>query len=270
MNYLLSSTYIWGGAGLVLLLLILLVASLHQRKHRVRPIKLPTRPNADALRQQLLIDVDSSQITRGEETKDLEAYYLAIDTETYEAISFLDELRQVYKISRPVAISWQVLDKSGKLIRERSFILKQEPEENEGQMKPDAIAIHGITPDMLLTGTEPEAVFQALEQELSVCKMIVAHNLYFHRLILCSELRRLGRADLAERLEHFPQQLCTMEWGKTLGFKQAGGTPLYPSLEELFGFLYFKRMHLPFAYKSKTLKDVRLLAACLRIAIQGK
>ena len=60
-----------------------------------------------------------------------------------------------------------------------------------------------------------------------------------------------------------------MEWGRQLGFKHMKDTALYPSLDELFGYLFFKRMHLPLSYRSKTVRDIKLVAACLRAYIGG-
>ena len=100
-------------------------------------------------------------------------------------------------------------------------------------------------------------------------KTIVAHNLQFHKTVLASDLERLGLSALATQLAHYPNGVCTMEWGRQLGFKHMKDTALYPSLDELFGYLFFKRMHLPLSYRSKTVRDIKLVAACLRTYIGG-
>lgn len=254
-----------GGAVTILLLLSFAVGIYLYKKHRVRPIKMPPKRDQERVRRELLVDIDTSTLTNPTETTNGTAHYLVLDTETYEAISFLNESSGTYKLSQPIALSWQILDSKGLLIEEQSFILHQQ---GETPMTLDAIDIHGISNEELNQGIAPQVAYQALEQQLSCTKCIVAHNLRFHIDTLTADLKTKGMNALAEKLMHSPQQLCTMEWGKQLGFKHfKGGEALYPSIEELFGYLYFRRMHLPLGYKSKTIRDIRLVSACLRMFI---
>ena len=263
----LSNYYITGGAGCILLLLVILILLIRRyKKRKNRPIKLPPKPSTDELRLKLAVDVDSSVLTNPQDKAQGNAHYLVFDTETFDAISFHDESKQTYKISRPVALSWMILDACGLPLHEESHILKVS---EQGDMHPDAIAIHGISNEMIQAGEEPEAVYQAFQAALSQCKAIVAHNLQFHKTVLVSDLERLGLSALATQLAHYPNVICTMEWGRQLGFKHMKDTVLYPSLDELFGYLFFKRMHLPLSYRSKTVRDIKLVAACLRTYIGG-
>ena len=186
----LSNYYIMGGAGCVLLLLVILILLIrHYKKHKNRPIKLPPKPSTDELRLKLAVDVDTSVLTNPQDKAQGNAHYLVFDTETFDAISFHDESKQTYKISRPVALSWMLLDDCGLPLHEESHILKVS---EQGEMHPDAIAIHGISNEMIQAGEEPEAVYQAFQTALSQCKTIVAHNLQFHTPVMVSDLDRLG------------------------------------------------------------------------------
>ena len=71
---------------------------------------------------------------------------------------------------------------------------------------------------------------------VSRVKILVAHNVRFHRTLVRSELSAVGLP--TEPLEALPT-LCTMERGRVLGFKRRDtGEALYPKLSELFGYLY--------------------------------
>ncbi len=248
------------------LLIILLSIWLYTKRKRAnRPIKIPTRRQASQIRPNLSVDVDTSELTMPSETSpEGEPYYLVIDTETYNPISREeDELILINQADNnpPIALSWQVLDEQGYLLEEASFILKQNQDE---ELKPEAVEIHGINQLMLQEGLEPQKAYLQLSKTLGSIKCIVGHNLAFHLSTILQDAERHHSSQL-EQAFSTKDQICTMLWGKSLGFKTwRGGEPLYPRLDELFGYLYFKRMHIPLYYKSKTLRDVRLCAACLR------
>lgn len=247
---------------LVLIVLIITFLALRRRRRRNRPIKLPYRQTAESIRNSLAIDVDTSPLTAPETKGSGEPYYLVLDTETLNPIQSSEELGGDFVYSPPIAISWQVLDAKGNLLSEDSYILRlgdaTEP------IHTNATEIHGITDDMLCRGEVPERVYERLEKVLSTVHVLVAHNLAFHLSVLGQDLRERGLDSLALALVGCAG-FCTMEWGRSLGFKVwNGGEALYPRLDELFGYLYFQRMHLPLRYASKTLRDVRLCAACLR------
>ncbi|MDY5858764.1 MAG: 3'-5' exonuclease [Porphyromonas sp.] len=248
--------------ALLLLLLTIYLLSWRRRLRRNRPIKLPYKQSAESVRNNLAIDIDTSPLTMPEGLSTGEAYYLVLDTETLNPVQSNDEQVGSVVYSPPVALSWQLLDARGNRLGEESHILCLGSEAEP--IHTDATEIHGITDEMLRHGEAPEQVYEALRAALGRTQVLVAHNLAFHRTVLCLHLRELGLDSWATELEG-QQGFCTMEWGRSLGFKVwNGGEALYPRLDELFGHLYFQRMHLPLRYASKTLRDVRLCAACLR------
>lgn len=254
--------YILLAGGVALLLLALLgYLAMSRRRRRSRPINnLPERRSVDQRLTSLSIDVDSSRLTMPERQGRGEPRYLVLDTETYDALTSNEDLETI-NYSPPVALSWQLLDAEGLLLDERSFIIRQMDEAEP--MTASAIEIHGISVDMMQRGEEPRQVYRALEEVLGRVELVVAHHWAFHRETLVRDLRRHGYGALAEQLSAKPS-CCTMLWGQELGFKRAEGRALYPRLDELFGYLHFQRMHVPLSYRSKTLRDVRLVSACLR------
>lgn len=253
--------------GLSLLLIILIFWAYRRRRHRDRPIKQPPRADIAEQRRRLEVDVDSSLLTMPPPTQGDRSYYLVVDTETYELVSADEESQVVQQHAKPVAVSWQVLDDKGNLIKEASYILS--PQDGVANMSEEAIRIHGITNSMLLEGADGDVVYGALSEVLPGCQALVAHNLPFHREVLLSDLCQRGWETLAGSLKALPEQICTMAWGRQLGCKVGyRGEWLYPRLDELFGYLYFGRLHLPLCYRSKTLRDVRLVSACLRVLLR--
>lgn len=248
-----------------LLCLLLLAGYYYWRRHNKATLrsKIKQEPPHQSPRLKLHVDVDTSTITKQEPNSHSEGYYLVLDTETYDLITFDEELRQTSFSSPPVALSWQLLDKALNLIEERTFIIKQ-----EGQTKPitdEAIALHGISPKMLEDADGFDALLDPLSQVIRRSEVLVAHNYRFHSAIIREEARRTNSPNLITLLEE-KSAICTMEWGRQLGFKQGrSGQTLYPRLDELFGYLYFGRMDVPLSFSSKTLRDVRLVSASLRV-----
>ena len=195
------------------------------------------------------IDVDSSQLFCSVSPEGHNPYWLVFDTETFDLIP--DD-------ARPIALSWQLLDESGAMLLEESYLLARVE-----HLSPEATALHGVTDeDLKLRAKSPREVYTLFLGDLSRASMVVAHHLAFHRSILAADLQQEG-------LEASPllsaRGLCTMEWGRSLGFKRsASGEVLYPRLSELFGQLYFARPSIRVRYTSKTVRDVRLCAASLR------
>lgn len=248
--------------GIALLVLIVILLALRGRRRRNRPIKMPPRQTAESIRNTLAIDIDTSELTMPRTVATGAPYYLVIDTETLNPVQSNEELEGAFVYSPPIALSWQVLDATGNRLSEESYILSLG--DGAEAIHTEATEIHGITDDMLRRGEVPERVYDRLREALRTTEMIVAHNLRFHRSVLGQDLRERGLEPLVLALESC-EGICTMEWGRSLGFKVwNGGEALYPRLDELFGYLYFQRMHLPLRYASKTLRDVRLCAACLR------
>lgn len=246
---------------------LLVVWQLNKRKRR--PIKMPYKPTADSLRMQLAIDVDSSLLTMPGFTEEKsKAHYIVIDTETMNAIESSEDKAEDFPYSSPISLTWQELDALGKPICEEMYILAQDLDKEP--MKPEGYEIHGITEEQIRLGNDARDVYTTFINKLRRAEVVVAHNIAFHRYIIARDMRSLGLDDLASELEQKPS-LCTMQWGKSLGFKTwQGGEALYPRLDELFGHLYFGRMHIPLRYARKPQRDVRLCAASLRAKITSE
>lgn len=236
---------------LVLIALCLLLCRSRGRGYSVSHIVAtpPYIPEVDTDHSPELIP----KIVQGEEP-----YWLVLDTEGIEAI---DELNPS-ATSAPLAISWQVLSRQGDCLREESFILSYP---NIG-IDEKAIAIHGIDIDrMTRHGQKPEQVYWVLKRDLSACTYIVAHNLPYH---LDSLVRGLADVGLPYMWLYVPKQLCTMSLGRQMAFKlNRYNMPTYPKLSELFGYLRFGRLYVQIQFESKTLRDVRLLSASMRLLI---
>ncbi len=210
---------------------------------------------SEAFRPRLEVDVDSSALTRLSPSGAQEAYWLVLDTETFDAID--TEQGAQGAVSPIVALSWQLLDRHYGLIEEHSYIVRR-----SGTMTDDAVDIHGISNAMLEQGETPQSVYSHFATAVERAAVLVAHNLDFHLQSLATDLDEAHA--LRQRLYALPR-LCTMHMGRDLGFKVGvQGHLLYPRLDELFGFLYFQRPTIKLSYSSKTLRDVRLVSACLR------
>lgn len=181
--------------------------------------------------------------------------YLALDTETVDA---LDDEEGIGSLSPAVALSWALLDERGHCLRECSYVLQR-----AATLSVEAIALHGITQVEMESGSPPERVYRMLLDDAERANWAVAHNLRFHLGVITQDLEALGlEATSLCRLS----PLCTMELGRQLGFKgsRIQGEASYPSLGELFAYLYFGRLDVAYTYRSKSLRDIRLLGASLR------
>lgn len=202
------------------------------------------------------LDIDTSQLTVPQISPVGEAYYLVLDTETFAPVDD-DQISSDRPVpySPVVALSWQLLTSGGQCLEEVSYTLRR-----EGMMIPEAIAIHGITNEALAQGIEPSEAYRHLLARAEQAQCLVAHHLDFHLGAILYDLP-VNEVNPLLRLQPY----CTMRAGTALGFKRsAKGQVLYPRLDELFGYLYFARPHLSLSYSSKTLRDVRLVSACLR------
>lgn len=157
-----------------------------------------------------------------------------------------------------ILLSWQMLDATGACLAEETHLIRRSIPITEG-----ATALHGITTEQMeCEGEELRPVLEHLLQVVSEAKVLVAHNVRFHRTLVLSELEAAGL--LTTSLEALPT-LCTMERGRVLGFKRrASGEAAYPKLSELFGYLYLHQPAVHVRFRQKGLRDVRLCAACLR------
>ncbi len=184
-----------------------------------------------------------------------EPYYLILDTETLDA---LRDDAGPERLSPAVALSWALLDEGGCCLREHSYVLRR-----SGGLTAEATALHGITQAEMDAGHDPTEVYRLLLAEARLARVVVAHNLPFHLGVITQDLSALGLSPTP--LEGLPG-LCTMEVGRRMGFKRgrSEGEASYPSLGELFAYLYFGRLDVGYTYRSKTLRDLRLLGASLR------
>lgn len=192
---------------------------------------------------------------------DARGHYLVVDTETQDAIEPTDDEAPAEDLPTPspvIALSWQVLDEEGRLLHEEYHLLQR-----TGTISATATAIHRLREqDLRERGQSPAEVYTRFLRDLQRTEVLVAHHLRFHRAMLLGDFQALGLPSeaLASQAGY-----CTMEAGKTLGFKhRTSGEALYPRLGELFGYLYYGRPHLSVRYDAKAVHDVRLCAACLR------
>lgn len=259
------------GVGLIALLFVLLLVatiSWYRQRKGNRPIVLPKRPTIPSSRFSLSVDIDTSELTVPMAPSQGIPYYLVIDTETFNPILSNDERVGDFLYSPPVVLSWQILDRAGNRLSEESYILHQADEEMP--IPQEGTEIHGITDEMMRSGEEPRNVYRRLGELIDSVDCLVGHNLAFHLAVLELDLRAKGEDVLLEKLQA-KEAICTMLWGQSLGFKRwRGGEALYPRVDELFGHLYFGRMHLPMSYRSKSLRDIRLVAACLRCKLNAR
>ncbi len=212
-----------------------------------------------SFRPKLDLDIETSPLINSTERagSDAKPYYLVLDTESFDAIEEEDKFSPDTKLSPIIALSWQVLDQNKNLILEESHIIRR-----EGTMTDKAKAIHLISDNALHQGEDLCEVLKAFAQDLEQCSVLVAHNLEYHLLALRSAM---GECAMTDELLNQKSYVCTMMKGLELGFKRrANGERAYPKLDELFAHLYFARPRIELTYRSKTLRDIRLVSASLR------
>ena len=219
--------------------------------HTHRPLQRQDAPIA------VEVDVDSSPLFDSPAPREALPHYLVLDTETQD-ILHEEEVGIEFAPSPIILLSWQVLDATGACLSEETHLIRRSASITE-----EATALHGITTEQMeCEGEELRPVLERLLQAVSEAKVLVAHNVRFHRTLVRSELEAVGLPTAS--LEVLPT-LCTMERGRVLGFKRrASGEAAYPKLSELFGYLYLHQPAVHVRFRHKGLRDVRLCAACLR------
>ena len=90
---------------------------------------------------------------------------------------------------RCIQIAWQLHDKFGKLVENKSFIIKPDgfdiPFESEN--------IHGISTDLALAeGHQLTSVLKSFNKAISKSKFIVGHNINFDLNVIGCEFYRLN------------------------------------------------------------------------------
>ena len=143
---------------------------------------------------------------------------------------------------RCVQIAWQLHDKFGKLIENKSFIIKPDgfdiPYESEN--------IHGISTDLALAeGHQLKKVLESFNSAISKSKFIVGHNINFDLNVIGCEFYRsnfkskLNNVDVLDTCSEQTAELCKLSGGR-------GGKYKLPTLTELHEFLFnekFKDAH---------------------------
>lgn len=223
----------------------------------------PDRAPSTPLRYGLNVDVDSSPLTKIEIQAEGMPHYMLIDTETVELIPE-DSLGS--SLDSPLTLlvlSWQVLSESGLCLAEESHIVRS----LDREISKEAVAIHSISSELMQTrGQDRDRILRRWIDAMRPCKVIVAHNLEFHLRVLKSALKVEG-LEVPELYE--AERICTMIWGESLGCKRSPrGQRCYPSVAELFSFLHFGHLGTRFYYRNKSLRDLRLLSASLRLYLK--
>lgn len=126
-----------------------------------------------------------------------------------------------------VQLAWLLFDEDGKVIEEKTYILKQTE-----RIPYESIRIHGITDKMAEErGIDPQTVYSEFTDAMKRTKYLVAHNMDFDLPILKCELLR---NNLGKLLPH-KKTICTMKRGtRFCKLPRYSGGYKYPKLEELF------------------------------------
>ena len=190
-------------------------------------------------------------------------YNIVIDTETtglpksrgFGHTPSYTELDK-YNECRMVQIAWIICDDEGNIKSQKSFLIKP-----NGYVIPDsATKIHKITTSDAENNGIP---FELMVSELSECvkywkpTRIVSHNLKFDINVLLSELHRNNYQTMIEAVNRM-KGVCTMETGKPLCNIQNGKWVKYPSLAELYKYLFEVEMEV----KHEALYDTQKCLEC--------
>lgn len=129
--------------------------------------------------------------------------FLFIDTETTGLPKIRDaSYKDTSNWPRLVQIAWILSDEEFNILSEKSYIIKP-----SFSIPPSASAIHRITTEIALEQGKPlEYVLNILQDEISSCTNIVAHNLQYDLNVIACEFYRLNiTCALLDK-----QQTCTM------------------------------------------------------------
>lgn len=180
--------------------------------------------------------------------------YLIYDTETTGLPKdFSAPPTDVDNWPRMVQIAWQLHDKTGKLIENKSFIIKP-----EGYDIPfNAVQIHGISTEKAMKeGISLRKVVDEFKLALEKAEILCGHNLSFDQGVLGSEFVRLGldheeiNLTIADTMES-STDFCQLPGGRYGRFKS-------PKLGELHEVLFKKT----FEEAHNAAADVNATARC--------
>ena len=169
--------------------------------------------------------------------------FLIFDTETTGLPkNWKAPISDISNWPRCVQIAWQLHDRYGKLVENKSFIIKP----NGFDIPFESENIHGISTDLALAeGHQLIKVLESFNSAISKSKFIVGHNINFDLNVIGCEFYRsnfeskLNNVDVLDTCSEQTAELCKLSGGR-------GGKYKLPTLTELHEFLFnekFKDAH---------------------------
>ena len=163
--------------------------------------------------------------------------YLTFDSETTGLPkNFKAPISDSENWPRLVQLAWQINDKEGKLINNKSFLIKPD----NFTIPYNSEKIHGISTQIALEkGIGLIIALKDFEEDLKKCKYIIGHNINFDKNILGAEFYRKNiKSDLLNKISidtgHISKQYCNLKGGFGGGLKM-------PKLIELYEILFGKK-----------------------------
>ena len=163
--------------------------------------------------------------------------YLTFDSETTGLPkNFKAPISDSENWPRLVQLAWQINDKEGKLINNKSFLIKPD----NFTIPYNSEKIHGISTQIALEkGIGLIIALKDFEEDLKKCKYIIGHNINFDKNILGAEFYRKNiESDLLNKISidtgHISKQYCNLKGGFGGGLKM-------PKLIELYEILFGKK-----------------------------
>ena len=161
--------------------------------------------------------------------------YLTFDSETTGLPkNFKAPISDSENWPRLVQLAWQINDKEGKLINNKSFLVKPD----NFTIPYNSEKVHGISTKIALEkGIDLIIILKDFEKDIKKCKYIIGHNINFDKNILGAEFYRKNiESDLLNKISidtgHISKQYCNLKGGFGGGLKMPKLTELY---EILFG-----------------------------------
>ena len=161
--------------------------------------------------------------------------YLTFDSETTGLPkNFKAPISDSENWPRLVQLAWQINDKEGKLINNKSFLVKPD----NFTIPYNSEKVHGISTKIALEkGIDLIIVLKDFEKDIKKSKYIIGHNINFDKNILGAEFYRKNiESDLLNKISidtgHISKQYCNLKGGFGGGLKMPKLTELY---EILFG-----------------------------------
>ena len=161
--------------------------------------------------------------------------YLIFDTETTGLPKRWDApLSDSENWPRCVQVAWQIHNKNGELVSQKSFLIKP----NGFSIPYESEKVHGISTALAeKQGASLENVLDEFHDAINQVEYIVGHNISFDRNILGAEFLRLGLNDvlvekkLIDTCTEETAHLCKLKGGR-------GGKFKLPTLSELYVFVF--------------------------------